>query len=124
VRRISQLSQIPTANSGTPIATRVTPSATTAPVRYSGSWTASRSENRPTHLINPDPSKAVEQIDFLLGLGRDSLADLTNRPPRDPHQLGGVTRSSETSPSSAPICPATSASIRIVRTHRRRTVDW
>ncbi len=40
------------------------------------------------YLINPDPPEAVEQIDFLLGLGRDSLADLTNRPPRDPHQLG------------------------------------
>ena len=40
---------MPSANTGRPIAVRATPSATTAPARYSGSWTSRRAENSPTH---------------------------------------------------------------------------
>jgi len=39
-------------------------------------------------LINPDTPQAVEQIDLPAGLGSDPLEDLTDRAPRDPHQLG------------------------------------
>jgi hypothetical protein len=40
------------------------------------------------YLVDPDPSQAVQQIAFLLGLGGDTLDDGADGPPRDTHQLG------------------------------------
>jgi len=42
------------------------------------------------HLIGPEPSQAVEQIDLLLGLVADAFTDRAGRPPRDTHQLRGL----------------------------------
>jgi hypothetical protein len=38
-------------------------------------------------LIEPEPLEVREQVAAALGLGSDTLADTSDRPPRDPHQL-------------------------------------